>query len=80
MYHLIPIKETATMKFTLTIDCDNAAFDPEADGVYPGTETARILRDVAGSLEGDGFEPGTSWPLFDINGARVGAASVEGQG
>jgi hypothetical protein len=35
------------VKLTITIDCDNDAFD------QPGDEIARILRGVAGVVEGE---------------------------
>ena len=50
------------MRFNLTIDCDNAAFEEDAAG-----EVARI---VAEYFQG---EPDNR-PLFDVNGNRVGAA------
>lgn len=50
-------------RFTLTIDTDNAAFDPD-----PAPEVARILRQTA-----DRVEAGvTSGAARDINGNRVG--------
>ncbi len=49
------------MKFTLTIDCDNAAFDP------PEVEISRILREVADAmLDGD-----TGGSEQDINSNNV---------
>lgn len=56
------------MKFTLTIDCENSAFDE-----YPASEIARILRDAVAKVE-DGQ---TDARLFDCNGNRVGAFRVE---
>ncbi len=50
-------------RFTLTIDCDNAAFEEQ-----PAQELARILRDVAARIE-RGTDCGT---VHDINGNTVG--------
>ena len=52
-------------KFTLTITCDNAAFE---DGGGE-TEVARILRETAERVE-DGTRTGN---LLDINGNVVGS-------
>ena len=51
------------MKFTLNIDCNNAAFEGDTDA-----EVARILKEVAEKIEG-GASSGT---ISDINGNRVG--------
>lgn len=52
--------------FKLLIDSDDAAFDE-----YPGTELARILRDVADLV--DETEPDNRWrKLRDVNGNHVG--------
>jgi hypothetical protein len=53
------------MKFTLEIDCDNSAFEP-----IPEAEVASLLRKLADQIE---HEP-PPWPIFDINGNRVGTA------
>jgi hypothetical protein len=58
------------MRLTLTMKCDNAAFDE-----FPGVEQARILRELAESLYNG--ETGTI-PLYDSNGNRVGEAKVTG--
>jgi hypothetical protein len=54
--------------FTLTIECDNAAFENDPLG-----EVARILREAAYQLDQgqDGFK------LRDINGNTVGSAAFE---
>lgn len=52
-------------RFTLTIDCNNAAFDDE-----PFYEIGRILSD-AGQRIIDGTRP-MSGKLHDVNGNRVG--------
>jgi hypothetical protein len=57
------------MKFSLTIDCDNAAFADE-----PWREAARILDEAARKLRGGqpDFAEKDRIMLFDINGNRVG--------
>ena len=62
------------MQFTLTIKCDNAAFDDE-----PLEEVARILDKEAAKMRrwvGDGAK---DWhdTLQDINGNYVGTADLE---
>lgn len=56
------------MTITITINCDNAAFD-EA-GI--ATEAARIIREAAKHVE-DGAELAA---LRDVNGNRVGTLEV----
>jgi hypothetical protein len=58
------------MRFTLTIDCDGAAFDGQVDD-----EVARILIDVADTLQYNGIRDGESYSLRDLNGNRVGTAA-----
>ena len=53
------------MRFTMTVDCDNAAF--EADG----NELARILHKLADSIAYNGLEEAKD-SLRDINGNKVG--------
>ena len=55
------------MRFTMTIDCDNSAFDDE------GHELARIIRELADSIEypGNGMQESKD-SLSDINGNKVG--------
>ena len=55
------------MRFTLTIDCGNAAFDDE------GHELARILHELADSVAypGNGMQEAKD-TLRDINGNKVG--------
>jgi hypothetical protein len=56
------------MNFTLTIDCNNAAFEEDA-----AAEVARILRTLASKLEnGQTYFPN----VFDINGNTVGLAQL----
>ena len=65
------------MKFTLEIDCDNAAFfdgyDDEAMRGDKGVreETTRILRKLADEIE-DGEDD--QYPALDLDGHRVGTA------
>jgi len=56
------------MKFTITIECDNAAFTDDA-----AHEVARILREAADKLE----RGQTEFKLMDYNGNTVGRAKVE---
>lgn len=61
------------MKFTIEINCDNAAFEEHLNG-----EIVRILRSVVRRLELDGlsFEKETSdMTLWDVNGNKVGKAT-----
>jgi hypothetical protein len=55
------------MKFNLTINCDNAAFDDK-----PQEEVARILRELASKLCGYDLSYMNCGPLRDNNGNRVG--------
>lgn len=58
------------MMFKLSIECDNAAFDDNIPA-----EIARILRELADKMEfRDNVPP---WPLHDINGNRVGNATLK---
>lgn len=67
------------MKFTLTIECDNAAFEPEDDGTISTVELGRILKGLGWSLY-EAEETGDHPPLklgyqrfvSDSNGNRVG--------
>jgi hypothetical protein len=59
------------MKLKITIEMDNAAFEDA-----PATEAARILRGLANDIE-DGVIVGDNYRLGDINGNKVGAATVE---
>jgi hypothetical protein len=56
------------MRFTLTIDCDNAAF-----GSVPNPEIARILREMAVLLHGGHVKPGDHCGMADANGNKVGS-------
>lgn len=58
------------MKFTLSFDMDNAAFE----GDNAGTEAARILRQVAAGVENGA----TEGKARDLNGNTVGSWEVEG--
>lgn len=57
------------MRFTLTIDCDNAAFEDD-----PSVEVARILADASRYVSA-GY---SSQPTRDSNGNTVGAWGFEG--
>jgi hypothetical protein len=57
------------VRFTLTIDCDNAAFED-----HPGSEVARILKEVARKLPADDL--GSGFKLRDVNGNTVGKVEV----
>lgn len=61
--------------FTLTINCDNAAFDPA-----PDYEIARILRSMADRLEGLDLDADTTINLYDINGNKCGTANFDTEG
>ena len=71
------------MKFTLSIDCDNAAFeaDDETSTFMPG-ELARILQNLAAGFRDDAERTGIpcavgeSGDLRDLNGNRVGKWEV----
>jgi hypothetical protein len=52
------------MRFTVTIECDNAAFEDD-----PTCEVARLLRAVARRVEKDGENAGG---LADSNGTPCG--------
>jgi hypothetical protein len=56
------------MRFTLTIDCDNAAFDPD-----PSLEVARLLKNIVYDMdEGRGDYSGST-SIRDRNGNKVGS-------
>lgn len=62
------------MRYTLTIDMDNAAFRDEGGDMGSGArgwEVARLLREAAADTE-TGLDPGVRAPLVDFNGNRVG--------
>ncbi len=68
------------MKFTLTIDCSNAAFGETQEEL--ANELHRVISAVlVGHVAyyGKGLDqlPGTSYPLRDSNGNRVGVAKFE---
>jgi hypothetical protein len=62
------------MKFVLTIDCGNAAFDP-----LPELEVASIIRELARKMARDIETPTYAgcYALRDSNGNTVGSASFE---
>lgn len=57
------------MKFTLTIECDNEAFNTPTGTI--GLEVARILRKLA---DGEPMPADGPYKLRDINGNTVGKA------
>lgn len=63
-------------RITITINTGNAAFDDE-----PATEIARILREIAASMERDGtpslveLQDGT-FLVRDINGNKCGEVDI----
>jgi hypothetical protein len=59
------------MKLRVTITMDNAAFEDA-----PGYELARILRELAGKLDGYGAAKDTTIRLMDANGNTVGQAVI----
>lgn len=63
------------MKYTIQIDCGNAAFGEHLDSA--GHEVARILRDLADGIEQRGLNDEPRQPR-DFNGNRVGKATVTG--
>lgn len=60
------------MKLTVTIQMDNAAFEPE-----PGEEAARVLREYADRIEGSARFLTEAFSLYDANGNHVGTAKVK---
>lgn len=60
-----------TMKLTLIIEMDNAAFEDGAEGT---SEVSRILKEYADSLNDNSFR---DKGLYDINGNKVGKVSVQ---
>lgn len=61
------------MKFLIQVDMSNAAFE-ELDG---SPELSRILRELADTVERGGVLRGDHVNLRDINGNRVGWATVD---
>ncbi|UUZ75470.1 hypothetical protein LP414_27530 [Polaromonas sp. P1(28)-13] len=59
------------MDVTITIQCDNAAFDPD-----PEAELARILKELSEKLLHNDIR--TVGRLIDINGNPVGKVVVSG--
>ena len=59
------------MNITITLNTDNAAFEDD-----PGAEVARILKRLAGELEGVTLDAGDYAKLLDSNGNTVGRYAV----
>lgn len=57
------------MKFTIEINCDSAAFEPE-----PQIEVQKILSDIIDELTTVFFTGKTKLLIHDINGNTVGVA------
>lgn len=66
------------MNVTISINCDNAAFETERRGAVCGSELARILFDLAQRFDGGGVTTADSRKLYDINGNTVGEVIVRG--
>jgi hypothetical protein len=65
------------MKFTMSIDMDNAAFDEDQEpGYAERPELARILRVQADRLEAGEYYTGHSQTIRDVNGNDVGRGKV----
>jgi hypothetical protein len=62
------------MQVTINIECDNAAFRPDA-----GTELARILRDLAVQVDGKNLIDFDQVTLTDNAGNKVGQMKAEGK-
>lgn len=62
------------MTFRVYFNTDNAAFAPSN-----GDEIARILRDLAGKLDGRSVKPDDCGPIRDANGNRVGSWIATGE-
>lgn len=66
------------MRFSLSIECDNAASSTDLDDGNEGgrdAEIARILRALAERVENGSAYDGT--PLCDANGNTVGYVRIE---
>jgi hypothetical protein len=64
----------ATLRLSLTIDCEGAAFEDSANA-----ELARILGDLADRIEqaiSDDIVQPEGLSLFDVNGNRCGSARI----
>lgn len=59
------------MKFTLSINMDNAAFEDN-----PGAEISRILKQLVNRFEHKPFWSVYSGGLFDMNGNMVGTFEI----
>lgn len=68
----------AVVTFKLEINCDNAAFQSEAgDDWATGHEIMRILDRLAREICDSCPSAGDEFALVDINGNRVGTATLE---
>jgi hypothetical protein len=64
------------MKFTLTIDCDNAAFTVDVPGGARDAAAIEVMRIVSNSLSVDKITEGGT--LRDYNGNTVGRFELVG--
>ena len=64
------------MNFTLSISCDNAAFEGDSLPI----EIERILSHIAKYVRNTGISPGESLKLRDINGNTCGEARLDEEG
>ena len=60
------------MKAEITIRMDNAAFTP-----YPSFELSRILKVLSVTIQNSSqLRPGDAFPIYDINGNKVGYLTI----
>lgn len=68
------------MRLEIHIQCGNAAFceddDTGDDSQAAGAECQRILRQLGATLASDGLNVGDTHRLYDVNGNKVGVATV----
>jgi len=60
------------MECTIKFDMDNAAFDNE-----PQRETSSLLIELASRVLNKGCQSGTTYPIRDSNGNKIGEAVFE---
>lgn len=63
------------MRLTITIDCDNAAFDGDSGTEDGAEEVCRILRSLADDVGRYGVR-NAGGSILDINGNKVGKMEV----
>jgi hypothetical protein len=62
-------------QFTLTIECDNAAFGDDDSAAC--AEINRIMRHLSARLEASELYPNSAQWIRDVNGNRVGTYKYE---